>query len=182
MKFRGNGWHLHIIHPQNMLPMLAKHISFLCQFLFKVNSLLSYKNKQKYGGKMSYKCSIIYPSPSLQQKACFNADDGSGPELAPLSHLWPFLSLRRSMSMPRKSGEQGAHNLLYSRAILVSFTVLILMQNFDYFKLKQSSVVEHLPSMTRGLGLIFSAMPQNSFNDSPTLTPESKVLKSNTPH
>lgn len=36
--------------------------------------------------------------------------------------------------------------------------------------------------MTRGLDLIFSAMPQNSFNNSPTLTPESKVLKSNTPH
>lgn len=79
--------------PPQTCPTLAKHISFLCQFLFKVNSLLSYKNKLKYGGKMFYKCSIIYPSPSLQQKACFNAVDGSRPELATLSHLWQFLSL-----------------------------------------------------------------------------------------
>lgn len=71
MKFRGNGWHLRIIHPPKHAPTLAKHISFLCQFLFKVNSLLSYKNKQKYGGKMSYKCSIIYPSPSLSAESLF---------------------------------------------------------------------------------------------------------------
>lgn len=46
---------------------------------------------------MGVKCLIsvllFIPVHLFQQKACFNAADGSGPELATLSHLWQFLSL-----------------------------------------------------------------------------------------